>query len=66
MAKFTSKYKELGFYVGGVLKKFDNGVYETDDKGEISVLESLKDVQKAADKAPAKAEDKPKKPAAKK
>lgn len=60
MAKFTSKYKELAFYVGVHRKQFSGGVYVTEDKGEIAALGLLRDVSRVA-------EDKPKaKPAAKK
>jgi len=61
MAKFTSRYRELTFYVDNERKQFANGVYETDDKQTIEALESLKDVQKVADEPKAtKAEAKPK------
>lgn len=62
MAQYKSKFKELGFYVDGELKRFNQGVYNTDDKAEISVLDTLTDVTKAEEaKQP---EPKPK-PAAK-
>lgn len=44
MAKFTSRYSELGFYVGGSLRRFKNGIYVTDEKEEIAVLERTKNV----------------------
>ena len=53
MAKFKSRYSGLGFYVNGSLRRFKNGVYVTNDKEEIAVLEKLSDV-KRVDK-PAKA-----------
>lgn len=43
MAKYTSKYKSLGFYVNGVHKQFSNGVYETTDVEEIAVLKRVVD-----------------------
>lgn len=62
MAKFTSRFPELGFYVEGVLRKFHSGQYVTEDKAEISVLESLVDTvrEEKAEEAP-----KPKAPAKK-
>ena len=44
-----TKHKELGFYVGGELKRFHDGEYNTDDKKEIAVLESLVDTEKVED-----------------
>lgn len=55
MAKYTSQYKELGFYVNGELKRFSNGQFETTDKDAIAVLDGLSDAVKEAEtKAPAK------------
>jgi len=63
MAKYESKYPTLGFYVYDELKRFNGGVYETDDKDEIAVLDALIDTNridepqpeaKPATKAPAK------------
>lgn len=55
MAKYTSQYKELGFYVNGELKRFSNGQFETSDKDVVAVLDALVDVKKEAEeKAPAK------------
>lgn len=54
MAKYTSQYKELGFYVNGELKRFSNGQYEATDKDAIAVLDGLADAKKEAEeKAPA-------------
>jgi hypothetical protein len=48
MAKYVcKKYKELGFYVNGEFKKFQNGVYNTTDKKEIAALDTLSDVEVA-------------------
>lgn len=46
MAQYKSKYPKLGFYVGESLKHFSGGIYETDDKGEIEVLDKLVDAVK--------------------
>lgn len=46
MAKYTSRYQALGFYVKGELKRFSNGQYVTDDKDEVAVLNGLADVEK--------------------
>ena len=61
MAIYTSKYSELSFYAGGKLKSFSNGIYITEDKEEIDVLDTLTDAVKQAEEAPAK----PKAPAKK-
>lgn len=42
--KFESKYKNLSFRVNGQRKKFSEGIYETDNKDEIAVLEKMRDV----------------------
>lgn len=63
MAKFTSKYPEYGFYHAGELQRFNNGIYVTDDTGEIALLATFRDVSivdepkpeaKPAAKAPTK------------
>ena len=65
MAKYTSQYSELMFYVNDELKRFSNGEYNTEDKDEITVLDALIDAKrvdepkvqteaKPATKAPAK------------
>lgn len=46
MARYKSKFPELGFYVYGERKKFQCGFYETNDKATISVLDSLKHVER--------------------
>lgn len=48
--KYTSKFKSLGFYVDGELKRFSHGVYNTTDKKEQSVLDKMKDVKKEQQK----------------
>lgn len=46
MAKYVcKKYKELGFYVNGEFKKFQNGEHTTTDKKTIGVLDTLSDVE---------------------
>ena len=48
--KYTcKKYKELGFYVGGELKRFSDGEYNTEDKKEMAILDTLIDAQKVED-----------------
>ena len=61
MAKFTSRFPELGFYVGGELRKFYNGEFSTENKEEIEVLEKLADVVRTdKPKVEPKAEEAPK------
>ncbi|SET69097.1 hypothetical protein SAMN05216389_1215 [Oceanobacillus limi] len=57
MAKYKSKYPELGFYVKDERKQFMNGNYTTEKKAEIDVLDNLTDVEKVEEE---KAEPKPK------
>ena len=61
MAKYESRYQSLGFYVNGELKRFSNGVFNTDDKDAIEVLDAVTDAKrvdepeaKPAPKTPAK------------
>ena len=49
MEYICKKHKELGFYVDGDLKRFHDGVYETENKKEIAVLDVLIDTEKVAD-----------------
>lgn len=71
MAKYESRYKSLGFYANGELKRFNNGTYVTEDKDEITVLDGLTDVTRVDEepKEPkqleAKAEPSATKPASK-
>lgn len=62
MAKYKSKYPELSFYVDTERKKFSNGVFETNVKKEIDVLESLIDAVRVDEpkQEPKKVEEKPK------
>ncbi|MGI1828786.1 hypothetical protein ACRPLG_02835 [Bacillus safensis] len=65
MATFESRYKELTFYVGGMPRKFSDGIYTTTDPEEIEVLTALVDAVCTAKDEP-KTEDKPKPAPAKK
>lgn len=67
MAKYESRYKSLGFYAYGELKRFNNGTYVTEDKNEITVLDELADATRVDEepKTEAKAEPTATKPAAK-
>lgn len=46
MAKFTSRFPKLAFYVNGELKRFNNGQYNTDNQAEIEALIGLADAQR--------------------
>lgn len=63
MAKYESHYKSLGFYVNGELKRFNNGIFTTDDKDAIAVLDEITDATRV-DEAP-KAQKEETKPEAK-
>jgi hypothetical protein len=43
VAKFTSRFPELGFYCCDELHKFYNGEYSTEKECEIKMLEKLAD-----------------------
>lgn len=43
MAKYTSRYPELGFYVHNEFRQFYYGRYETDDAGVMAALDTLSD-----------------------
>jgi hypothetical protein len=43
MAKYTSRYAELGFYVNGEFRQFSYGEFKTDNPDEITVLDKLAD-----------------------
>lgn len=64
MAEFTSQYKELGFYVDGEFKKFNDGRYATEDEATIEVLSNISDAQRV-DEPKAEETPKPVKPVAK-
>lgn len=49
MAKYTSRFSELGFYHGGELRKFSAGQYWTEDSAEIAVLDALADADRVED-----------------
>lgn len=67
MAKYESRYKSLGFYANGELKRFNNGTYVTENKNEITVLDELTDATRVDEepKTEAKAEPTATKPVAK-
>ena len=46
MTKFTSRYRELGFYVGDRLYQFANGQFMTDDPKVIAAISKLTDAVK--------------------
>lgn len=46
MVEYRSRLKELSFYVNGKRKKFSEGVYKTNNKAEMKVLDTLADVKK--------------------
>jgi hypothetical protein len=62
MAKFTSRFPELGFYCCDELHKFYNGEYSTEKECEIEVLEKLADAVRIdkAEEAPKPAKKAPK------
>lgn len=64
MAKYTSRYAELSFYVDGKERKFSAGVYDARTKEEIAVLDQLVDVVRAEDTT-AELTEEPQKPAPK-
>lgn len=47
MSKYTSKYAELSFYVGGIERKFNAGQYEATTQEEVAVLDRLVDAIRA-------------------
>jgi hypothetical protein len=61
MAKFASRFSELGFYVNGEHRKFHVGEYTTENADEIKVLEQLADTVRVDEP---KAEEAPKPKAA--
>ncbi|MFL6479400.1 MAG: hypothetical protein ACJ8F5_00315 [Bacillales bacterium] len=64
MAKYTSRFAELGFYCCDELHKFYNGEYKTEKECEIKALEKLADVVRV-DLPKAEEAPKPKAPAKK-
>lgn len=50
MAKFKTRYSELGFYADGSLHRFNNGIYITNNKEQIAVLKKMKDVTEIVEK----------------
>lgn len=45
MKFMCNKYKNLGFYVKGEIKHFNDGEYSTKDKEEIEILSNMADVE---------------------
>ncbi|MBU8715398.1 hypothetical protein KM924_23125 [Brevibacillus parabrevis] len=62
MAKYTSRFVELGFYVNETRRQFNGGRYVTEDPKEITVLDALVDVERVDE--PEKSEPKPEEPEA--
>lgn len=52
MAEFNSHYKELGFYVKGEYRQFNDGRYVTEDQDTIEVLGKLSDVTRLDEPKP--------------
>jgi hypothetical protein len=61
MTKYTSRYAELAFYVGGQERKFSGGQYVATSADEIAVLERMEDAIKTEEPR-AVAEQKPEEP----
>jgi hypothetical protein len=61
MTKYTSRYAELAFYVGGLERKFSGGQYVATSADEIAVLDRLEDAIKTEEPR-AVAEQKPEEP----
>lgn len=49
MARYTSKYAELAFYVEGNERKFSAGIYEATTEAETAVLDRLVDAVKVSE-----------------
>jgi hypothetical protein len=62
MAKYTTRYASLGFYVGDVRKRFSGGEYVTEDAKEIAVLDALPEINREAEAEPAKTPAAPRAP----
>jgi hypothetical protein len=61
MAKYTSKYLSLSFYVNGRREQFIAGTYETEDSETIAVLQKTTDVHRVDEmQEEPKAEEAPK------
>lgn len=63
MAKYESRYKSLGFYVNGELKRFNNGTYTTEDADEITLLDAITDATRIDEAETTEAKPAPKAPA---
>ena len=62
MAKYESKYKELTFFVGNTVHKFNGGTFSTEDAEVIKVLSRVSDARRIDEpkKEAPKTEAKPK------
>lgn len=63
MAKYTSRYEGLGFYVDEQLYRFHAGQFSTDDPKIIAVLDDLPDVTSVDEDVPAEEEAQTEEPA---
>lgn len=57
MTKYTSRYAELSFYVGGSERKFSGGQYVATSAEEVAVLDRLVDAIKTEEEAEVKPEE---------
>lgn len=57
MAKYTSRFIELSFYVNGVERKFNGGVYTAATAAEEAVLDRLTDAKRVDSKPKDKVEE---------
>ena len=62
MAEFKSQYLQLGFYVKGEYKQFNDGRYVTEDIETIKVLSKINDAQRIDEALIAEEAPKPKAP----
>ncbi|ETT41425.1 hypothetical protein C162_26125 [Paenibacillus sp. FSL R7-269] len=65
MTKYTSRYAELSFYVGGSERKFSGGQYVATSAEEIAVLDRLPDAIKEPADSAVETPEEPVKPAPK-
>ena len=65
MTKYTSKYAELSFYVGGRERKFSGGQYVATSAEEVAVLDRLADAIKDPADSVVETPEEPAKPAPK-
>lgn len=65
MAEFKSRYARLTFYVDGERKRFNGGIYLTEDEREIAVLSGISDVTRVDTPKAQAVEKQPEQPAVK-